>query len=113
MKEAVTKSLGKENLHAIMGKFAKINSRLLDRLNIANRNTVDTLHHQHFAPAVLPVNPGHINHFGIWEVAAQLAGVSPFTHHVQFIMDGFVVISDNLKRSQASGIRPVPICQPC
>ena len=62
MKEAITKGLSKKDLNAVMGQLAQIYASGPDRIDIAYRNTLDTLHHQNLATAVVPIDLGHVDH---------------------------------------------------
>ena len=75
MKEAVLKHLGEKNLHAAFAQQLQVGTPGTQRLNIGDGNARYTLHGQHVAAGVVPVNLGYIEQLVVLEIASQLAGV--------------------------------------
>ena len=104
VEEAVAEHLGEENLHATFGQHLHVGTLVGQGLKVGDLDPVDTLHHQHFGAAPVPVDLRHIHQRRAFEVAPQLTGVGRFAQQVEFVVNGFFVVADHIHRVQQAGV---------
>ena len=104
VEEAIAEDLREENLHAIARELFQIDAGGAHAVELADGDTVDPLHHQHVAPAVVPVHLRDAQQRGTLEVALELIGVGGLAHQIQFVVQVVVEFVDHLHRAQPPGV---------
>ena len=74
----------------------KSRAQLAQPRDVADRDAVDALHHQHVRAAVVPVDLRHVQQRGAGEIALELRGVGGLAHQVELIEHGFLVLAHDL-----------------
>ncbi len=109
VEEVVAEHLGEEDLHAAFGELLEVDVMAAQRVDVADGNAVDTLHHHDVLARVRPEYFGHIENGRVGEIAAQLRGVGCFAHQIELVHDGFFVFGDHFARTQAAPFGPVAL----
>ena len=111
VEERVVEHLREEQRHAVARQLLDVEARFLQALDLADRNAVHALHHQHVVGAVVEVHLGHDEQLRAGEVAAQLRGIRRLAHHVEFVVQVLVELGDDVARTQALAVAPQPLDQ--
>ncbi|MNT12929.1 hypothetical protein D3C72_1478790 [compost metagenome] len=104
VEETVAEHLGEENLHTALGEHFHVGTLVGKGRQIGDLDAVDTLHHQHFRSAPVPIDLRHVEQRRTFEVTLQLAGVGRLAQQIEFVVDGFFVVLDHVDRVQQARI---------
>ncbi len=106
MKETVAEHLRIKDLDPVRGKLGQIDPRLAQRADLADRDAVHALHHHHLGGTPVPVYFRNKQQLGVGKIAAQLAGIGRFAHHVELVVQVLVEFGDNQLRLQPLAVFP-------
>ena len=112
VEEVVAHQLGEEDLHPALGERPQIDAGGAQRIDVADRDPRDPLHHHHPAPRVLPVHFRHVEQIGALEVAPQLRGRRRLALQIELVEDGLLVLGHDLPRTKPARIGPVSMREP-
>ena len=71
-------------------------------VDVRNRNAVDSLHYQEFRARIFPIDFWHVKLCRTVEIAPKLGCVSGFGLEVQLIENNFLIVCNDLDRTQAA-----------
>ena len=112
VEEVVTKHLCEEDFDAVFRQHFYVGARLAQGIHVADRNSVNTLLDHDLRAAVIPVDVRDVQHVRVCKIPLELGGVRGFSHQVEFVDDGLLVLRDNLERLQPFAVLPVAFCEP-
>ena len=104
VEEAVAKNLRKKQRDTVARQLGDINPCITQPLDLVDRHTGHTLHHDHLGVAEVPEHLGNQHQVQPLHVAAQLRGIGGLLDQVEFVVQVVVEFGHHLARLQAFAV---------